>query len=150
MMHKLVFRIEPVPASRPRVTQHGAYYNNTYDQFRKDMSKLLMGKGTLYAEPLRLDVTFFKEIPKSYSKKLRDEMDGTYVSVTPDLDNLEKAIYDSLNDRVWKDDCQIVEHTTRKIWVKNEPCILVIIERLNENTRFEGLNTYKYSRTNGV
>lgn len=100
------------------------------------MSKLLMGKLTLYAEPLRLDVTFFKEIPKSYSKKKRDKMDGTYVSVTPDLDNLEKAIYDSLNERVWKDDCQIVEHTTRKVWVKNEPSIVLKIERLNGTEKY--------------
>jgi Holliday junction resolvase RusA-like endonuclease len=135
-MHKLVFKIPPVPASRPRVTQYGAYYNAVYDQFRKNMAKLLTGKLTLYAEPLRLDVTFFKEIPKSYSKKRRDEMDGTYISVTPDLDNLEKAIYDSLNDCVWKDDCQIVEHTTRKVWVKSEPSIVLIIERLHENTRY--------------
>jgi len=135
-MHKLVFKIPPVPASRPRVTQYGAYYNKTYDQFRKDMSKLLMGKVTLYAEPLRLDVTFFKEIPKSYSKKRRDEMDGTYINVTPDLDNFEKAIYDSLNGCVWKDDCQIVEHTTRKIWAKDEPRIIVIIERLNGNEKY--------------
>lgn len=135
-MHTLVFKIPPVPASRPRVTQYGAYYNKVYEQFRTDMSKLLMGKVTLYAEPLRLDVTFFKEIPKSYSKKLRDEMDGTYISVTPDLDNLEKAIYDSLNERVWKDDCQIVEHTTRKVWVKSEPRIVVIIERLNGTEKY--------------
>lgn len=100
------------------------------------MSKLLMGKLTRYAEPLKLDVTFFREIPKSYSKKRRDEMDGTYIVSTPDLDNYEKALYDSLNDRVWKDDCQIVEHTTRKVWVKDDPRIVVIIERLDEKARY--------------
>lgn len=141
-MHTLVFKIPPVPASRPRVTQYGAYYNKEYDQFRKDMAKLLMGKVTLYAEPLRLDVTFFKEIPKSYSKKLRDEMDGTYISIKPDLDNYEKAIYDSLNECVWKDDSQIVEHSTRKVWVKSEPRIVVIIERLNDRE--------KYNNTHGL
>lgn len=135
-MHTLVFKIAPVSASRPRVTQYGTYYSEAYEQFRKDMSKLLMGKVTLYAEPLRLDVTFFREIPKSYAKKKRDEMDGTYASTTPDLDNYEKAIYDSLNERVWKDDCQIVEHTTRKVWVKDEPRIVVIIERLHEHTKY--------------
>lgn len=135
-MHRLVFQIPPTPASRPRVTQHGAYYSAVYEQFRKDMSTLLMGKVTLYAEPLRLDVTFFREIPKSYSQKKRDEMDGTYIDRTPDLDNYEKALYDSLNKRVWRDDCQVVEHTTRKVWVKDNPRIVVIIERLNEKARY--------------
>lgn len=101
------------------------------------MSKLLLGKVTLYAEPLRLDVTFFREIPKSHSRKRRDEMDGMYTDVTPDLDNYEKAVYDSLNKRVWNDDCQIVEHTTRKVWVKDNPRIVVIIERLNGKEKYQ-------------
>lgn len=138
-MHKITFKIEPVPASRPRVTQYGAYYNETYENFRKEMEILLMGKVTLYTESLRLDVTFYKRIPKSYSKKKRDEMDGTYISVVPDLDNLEKAVYDSMNAVVWKDDCQIVQHTTRKVWVKDDPCIVVIIERLNGTEKYKAI-----------
>ena len=126
----LVFDIEPVPASRPRVSQYGTYYSPIYDQFRKDMSKLLMGKVILYEEPLKLEVTFYKKIPKSYSKKRTEELDGQYITTVPDLDNLEKALYDSMNNVIYKDDSQIVDHHTRKIWTKNNGHIEVLIERL--------------------
>lgn len=129
-MHKLTFKIEPVSASRPRVTQHGTFYAEPYNQFKKDMDVLLMGKRVLYAEPLKLDVTFFCTIPKSYSKKRRDEMDGTFKATKPDLDNFEKALYDAMNGVMYVDDSQIVEHTTRKIWVKDDARIEVIIKRL--------------------
>ena len=126
---KIVFDIEPVPASRPRVTRWRVYYLKTYEQFRTDMGKLLLQvKRTLYDKPLRLDVSFFIRIPKSFSKKKRDEMDGTYCVSNIDLDNLEKAVYDSMNGHVYKDDKQIVEHTTRKRWVKDNPRIEVIIK----------------------
>ena len=129
-MHKLTFKLEPVSASRPRVTQYGTFYKEPYEGFRKEMAKLLNGKLVLYAEPLKLDVTFFFTIPKSYSKKRRDEMDGTFKSNRPDLDNLEKAVYDSMNGVLYVDDSQIVEHTTRKIWVKENARIEVNIQRL--------------------
>lgn len=130
-MFKLVFDIEPVPASRPRVTRWGVYYQKTYEQFRNDMKNLMLQiKKTLYAEPLKLDVTFFIKIPTSLSKKKRDGLNGKYCVSKMDLDNLEKAIYDSMNGHVYVDDKQIVEHTTRKIWVKDNPRIEVIIKTL--------------------
>lgn len=130
-MFKLVFDIEPVPASRPRVTRWGVYYQKTYEQFRNDMKNLMLQiKKTLYAEPLKLDVTFFIKIPTSLSKIKRDRLNGEYCISKMDLDNLEKAIYDSMNGHVYVDDKQIVEHTTRKIWVKDNPRIEVIIKTL--------------------
>lgn len=130
-MIKLVFNIAPVPASRPRVTRWGTYYSKKYTQFREDMGKLILGtRRTLYAQPLKLDVTFFIEIAKSSSKKRVAELDNTYCVSNVDLDNLEKAIYDSMNDYIYLDDKQIVEHTTRKKWSKDSPRIEVIIELL--------------------
>lgn len=49
----------------------------------------------------------------------------------PDLDNLEKAVYDSISksEVVWTDDNIIVEHTTRKLYSPN-PRIEVKINEL--------------------
>lgn len=128
---KLVFEIDPVPASRPQVTRWGVFYPKKYKQFRKDMDKLLLKEHrVLLDRPLKLDVTFFVHLPKSYSKKKRDEMDGTYCATTFDLDNLEKAIYDCMTGYIYVDDRQIVQHTTRKVWVKEKGSIAVIIESL--------------------
>lgn len=129
-MHKITFDIIPVPASRPRVTQYGTYYAAKYTQFRKDMAKLLLGvRKNPYKGELKLEVTFSMPIPKSTSKKKRDEMVGKYCVSNMDLDNLEKALYDSLNGVVYDDDKQIVEHRVRKVWA-NEGKIELIIEQL--------------------
>lgn len=128
---KLVFDIDPVPASRPRVMRWATYYNKTYQQFREDMDKLLLGyRGTLIAKPIRTDVTFWMSFPASYSKKKRDELVGKYYVGVCDLDNLEKAIYDSLNGVVWTDDKQIVEHSTRKKWTEGRGNIEMNIETI--------------------
>lgn len=126
----MIFDIAPVPASRPRVGKWGTYYNKTYSDFREAMGKLLLGKRKPLAGALRTDVSFYFLLPKSYSKKKRDEMDGTYCVGVTDLDNLEKAIYDSLNGIAYDDDKQIVEHTTRKKWVKERPRIEVEIKNI--------------------
>lgn len=116
----LTFNITPVPASRPRVCRWGTFYQKKYTDFRKEMSKLVtdsMVNLTIWATPLKLNVTFSMPIPKSYSKKKREELNGQYCVSNMDLDNLEKALYDSMNSVVYEDDKQIVGHTVRKIWV---------------------------------
>lgn len=129
-MHSITFKIEPVPASRPRVTRWGTHYLPKYDQFKKDMEKLLMGKRTLYTEPLKIELTFFLTMPKSWSKKKLDEMDGQYCAHVADIDNLEKAVYDAMNKVVFEDDKQIVDHHVRKYWTRNDGRIEVKIQRL--------------------
>lgn len=114
---RLVFDIDPVPASRPRVTKWRTYYGAKYKQFKADMEKLLMGKGkNPIAEPIRTDVTFWLPIPKSYPKKRQEELRGKHCVGNADIDNYEKALYDSLNGILFIDDKQIVEHSTRKMW----------------------------------
>ena len=111
--------IDPVPASRPRVARYGTYYAPRYEQYRKNLANIIARLGTttdIYYSALRLEVTFIMPFPKSYSKKKRSDLDGDYCYTKPDLDNLEKALYDAMNGIIYKDDCQIVEHTVRKIW----------------------------------
>ena len=128
-MERFIFDINPVPASRPRVTRYGTYYSAKYEQFRKDMGKLILFyRGKTYKEPIRLDVTFYVAMPKSYSKKERLALDGRYCVSNMDLDNLEKALYDSLNGIVYEDDKQIVCHTTKKLWTTTKGRIQMILE----------------------
>ena len=128
---KIVFEITPVPASRPRVTKWATYYSKIYQQFREDMAKLILEcEKTLYTEPLGVDITFFMPIAKSTSKKKKELLHGTYCMKKIDLDNLEKAVYDSLSGYIYLDDSQVVEHTTRKIWTKENPRIEITLEEL--------------------
>lgn len=65
---------------------------------------------------------------KSYQDYINERL---YVPNKPDLDNLEKALYDSISkaEIVWIDDNIIVEHATRKIYSPN-PRIEVEIKEL--------------------
>lgn len=134
MKYSLKFYIDPVPASRPRVAKWGAYYAKTYEQFKTDMAWHMKSvKKLMLTEPLRAEITFWKKIPVSTSKKQTEEMHHTYCVSNVDLDNLEKAIYDSMNGHVYADDKQVVEHLTRKVWTKDKARIEITLETINEN-----------------
>lgn len=130
-MFKITFDIDPVPASRPRVTRWGVYYGKKYTQFRKDMQVMMMTpKRKPLAGALELEVVF--HIPVGASKRLleRRRLHGSYCVSNMDLDNLEKALYDSMNGIVYEDDKQIVSHCTKKVWINGKGKIEVNIKPL--------------------
>lgn len=94
------------------------------------MEKLLLGKRTVYSEKLKIQTTFYIPFAKSVSKKERAELAGSYCVGNFDLDNLDKALWDCLNNVVWIDDKQVVEHLSRKVWTDGEGQIELKIERL--------------------
>jgi Holliday junction resolvase RusA-like endonuclease len=56
-----------------------------------------------------VELEFGIMIPKSWSKKKKEELNNTYCSNNSDIDNYIKAILDSLNGIVYVDDKQVVE-----------------------------------------
>ena len=61
-------------------------------------------------QPLAVDIIAFYEVPKSYSKKKKQEMlDGQlYPTKKPDIDNIAKCVLDALNKLAYRDDTQVV------------------------------------------
>lgn len=57
-------------------------------------------------------VTFVLPMPKSWSKRKREGMDGKPHQQTPDKDNLEKALLDAL----YQNDCHIWDGRVTKLW----------------------------------
>ena len=55
-------------------------------------------------------------IPKSFSKKKRNSLEGAYCPKKPDCDNIAKSILDALNGIAYDDDSQIVELVVRKCY----------------------------------
>ena len=55
-------------------------------------------------------------MPKSWSKKRKDQMRGKGNVSKPDADNIVKAIFDGLNGIAYKDDCQITNFSISKKW----------------------------------
>lgn len=111
------FNINPVPASRPRVSRWSTYYPKKYTKFKKDMEALTSEMETTPSEKLvSVELEFGIMIPKSWSKKKREELNNTYCSNNSDIDNYIKAILDSLNGIVYIDDKQVVELFAKKIY----------------------------------
>ena len=103
----LSFPLEPVPASRPRVTRYGCYFGKRYTSFRKQAESVVpeVFTGQPLTGTLEVIVTFFCKRPKTTK---REEPRG-------DVDNYLKTL-DILNGVVWEDDDQIKRITGTKRW----------------------------------
>ena len=125
-----MFKISPAPASRPRVTRYGTYIAKTYAQYRKEMSKQIDDLSIKkFTNPIYVETTFYMPIPKSLSIKKRNLLDGTYCDIGGDMDNLLKALWDSLNGYAYVDDKQIVWSQEKKIY-SFEPRIEIFIKEI--------------------
>lgn len=127
---KLVLNIEPKPQLRPRFARRGKF-TTTYEE--KDMkswrencrlliANLYVGQPILNGA-LRAKVRFFIKPPqyiskaKKYQQALIDET--IPVGKKPDVDNYEKALYDSMSGIVFKDDGQVALHDVGKFYSLN-------------------------------
>jgi Holliday junction resolvase RusA-like endonuclease len=71
--------------------------------------------------PVALMLAFFLKRPKSRRKE-------NYVVTTPDLDNLEKAFLDGLNEVAYMDDKQVVvKNAVKRYIVSGEPRVEVTV-----------------------
>ncbi len=111
--------IQPIPASRPRVTRWGVFYSKRYTAFRKEAVGVVSGIESPpdtplpFLKPLEVWAVFNVRRPKTSKLK--------YPS--PDVDNYLKAALDILNGVVWADDKLIIKLHGEKRWAKDEPSI---------------------------
>ena len=85
--------------------------------------------------PLEAEIIIHTAIPKSYTKKKREQCLAGKVGVTkkPDLDNLAKAILDSIqNGYAMYDDAQVTKLYIEKLWTEDEPYAEVTIKGVDE------------------
>ena len=85
----------------------------------------------LMEKPLRVTIKAYFEIPKSTSKKRKQQMMDNEIPpmVKPDTDNIAKGVLDSLNGIAYKDDKQVVELIVNKFY-SNTPYVSVMIEEI--------------------
>ena len=105
-----VFPIDPVAASRPRVSRHGAYFVGPYKKFRqecRDLVPMVLGPDFRpYTERLYVDLELYITLPKTTKLDMP----------RPDIDNYQKSIFDAMNDYLWEDDRQIEAVYAVKQW----------------------------------
>jgi len=120
-------RFEIVPVPKPRMTQSDKWKQRPvvlhYWQYKDELQR--QAKEWDFELGPAFRVSFYLPMPKSWSKKKKAEMQGRPHQTTPDLDNLEKALTDSLlpqNDAgVW---CKI----SQKLWDYNGSIIIGNLE----------------------
>ena len=125
-MFEIQLPINPVPASRPRVTRAGiSYYAEPYKSFKRDAKELLKERWTqpLIDYPVVVSIVVLVARPKT-----------TKLSTPkPDWDNYAKGVCDAMNETVVTDDSLITKGSCEKMWAaKGEPGrIHIYIEKKN-------------------
>ncbi|MDQ0091631.1 Holliday junction resolvase RusA-like endonuclease [Paenibacillus anaericanus] len=128
---------EPVAQGRPRFSTANGFaraYDPAKSSNYKDYVRLAATQyapDQLLVGPLYLEVTVFRPIPKSFSKKKASEAEaGRVFPVTkPDTDNYGKGIKDALKGVLWVDDNQIVDDFVKKRY-SNKPRIEIKVEAI--------------------
>ena len=137
---KLTLNIEPKPQSRPRFARRGSFTTTYEDKGMKSwrnhyqllIANQYIGQPILEGA-LRAKLRFYIKPPQYISKikknqqALLDEI--IPVGKKPDIDNYEKALYDSMSGIVFQDDGQIALHDVGKFYSLN-PRIEVEVEEM--------------------
>lgn len=69
--------------------------------------------GTLHTQAIRIEATFFMPKPKSAPKRV------VTMTKRPDIDKLERALLDALTGIIYKDDSQVTEMHTLKVYAES-------------------------------
>jgi Holliday junction resolvase RusA-like endonuclease len=114
--------LNPVPASRPRVTRWGVYYSKKYQEFIDAAKEILEESKSQLTGPLVVVVE--SHITRAKTSKLKWPRG--------DVDNYAKGPLDVITkfSKVWKDDDQVVGLWTSKRFASGEPKIVVSIYEL--------------------
>jgi len=127
---------EPVAQGRPKFSTAGGFaraYDPEKSRDFKDYVRLAASEhapNELITEPLRLGVTFYRQIPKSFGKKKAVEAEeGRLLPVTkPDIDNYLKSVKDALNGVIWRDDSCVTDVIMSKRY-SSKPRIEISIKK---------------------
>jgi len=127
----------PIGKGRPRVARRGS----TTQLYTPAKTASYEGLVALSAQqamfgrppmlgPAKVYMDIILPIPTSWSKKKQAAAlaGNVYPTKKPDIDNVEKAIFDGMNGVVWADDVQAVEVIKNKRY-GDTPCVrMVVIE----------------------
>ena len=107
-------RLEPRGKGRPRFRKVGEFVQTYTDKATKEYENDIRDLSGRYAPvepfsgPIEIETIFYKKKPKCYPKKI------TKWTKKPDLDNMEKALWDSFDGLFWEDDAQVISSISSK------------------------------------
>lgn len=127
---------QPVGKGRPRigkVGQHARMFTPAktvnYEGLVAHAASIAMAGRALLEGPMDVHLFIKCQVPASWSlKKQQQALAGKIRPTTkPDIDNIEKAVYDAINGVVWKDDVQVVDVVKKKRYAA-APGVVVTIK----------------------
>lgn len=128
---EIFFPFEPVAKGRPRLGRAGNTYTPQKTRDYEDAVREYYKTHTddFYEDAIQIKLTFFMPIPKSTTKRIRKLIDAGIYKFTkkPDIDNLMKAILDSLNNVAFNDDSLITKVSAEKRYTSSEAGTLMVI-----------------------
>ena len=108
-MRIMLYPITPVP--KPRQTQADKWRQRpSVMRYREFADRCRLLGVTIREGGDR--ITFLMPMPRSWSKKAREQMRGKPHQQRPDVDNLAKALLDA----VFPEDCRVWDSRMTKIW----------------------------------
>jgi len=124
-MIKIVIPGRPVAKARPRFARKGKFVVTYSDQETEEGRFLFevyrqVGEHRPIMGAVRIKISYFFARPKNHygtgkNTGILKSSAPKYHTIKPDLDNLDKMVYDCLNNIVWLDDRQVVDaHTTKE------------------------------------
>lgn len=137
MIYVLEIRERAVGKGRPRFNTK-TYTTYTPEKTRAFEQRLKMYFIKKYKRPEASENPFKIKIlaefkpPKSLSKKKQMQLIGKPYPKKPDMDNITKAIQDSLNGLAYKDDNQIVSINAEKKYGLADRIIIILEEIIEE------------------
>lgn len=139
-MTEIIFTIPgaPVGKGRPKIDARGKFARvytpektANYEGLIAHAAHVAMGGRTLIVGAVAVQLDIRLPIPASWSLKRQGMASRGEIAPTrkPDIDNVEKAIFDGMNGVVWKDDVQVVDVSKRKRYAET-PGVVVIVREL--------------------
>lgn len=137
-MFETTVYFEPVSLKRHRHRLKGG----TYDPSKKDKDEFIKTIGDIIPEekmsnPIKCILQFYCKRPKNHYKtgKKSNELKETspkYNTNNKDLDNMVKFVLDALNDKLYIDDCLIIEIQCSKLYSEGDGYIYMKFEEIKE------------------
>lgn len=132
---RMTLHMAPVAKGRPKFSNRGGFVRAYTPEKTVQAENNILAQALAHrpSRPLQeratVHLAFFMPIPKSMPKRELQEAVEEKKPHTkkPDSDNLEKAVWDSLNGVFWRDDSIIWSSSKKKVY-SNNPRIEVFIQ----------------------
>ena len=101
-------------------------YENNIIQSYLDVAK----KPQLLQDPLEVSIKAYFPVPKSTTKKNREQIEAGHLLPTkkPDADNIAKVVCDALNQVAYSDDTQIIKLEVSKLYADDSNPVGVVVQ----------------------